>query len=110
MRYDAVLKKLLTEDPASWVNLLGAEGAETLTLVETEFQTIQATVDKLIRAEGEYTWLIHVEFQAGYHAKIGLRIVRYSAIIEHETGLPVQSVLILLSPDADGPAASRPLI
>ncbi|MDB5391136.1 MAG: hypothetical protein JWM11_6782 [Planctomycetaceae bacterium] len=102
MRYDVVLKKLLAEDLTAWASLLGIEGTASLTLVDTGFQTVQATVDKLILVQGESSWLIHIEFQSGYHAKIGLRMVRYSGLIEHDMGLPVQSVLILLSPDADG--------
>lgn len=106
MRYDVVLKKLLTEDLTGWASLLGIEDTASLTLVDTGFQTVQATVDKLILVQGEFSWLIHIEFQAGYHPKIGLRIVRYSGLIEHDMGLPVQSVLILLSPDADGTACT----
>jgi hypothetical protein len=106
MRYDVVLKKLLSEDLTGWAALLGVAAAESLTLVDTGLQTVQATVDKLILVTGDHPWLIHIEFQTGYHAKIGLRIVRYSGLIEHDMELPVQSVLILLSPDADGIACT----
>jgi hypothetical protein len=106
MRYDVVLKKLLSEDLTGWAALLGVAAAESLTLVDTGLQTVQATVDKLILVKGDHPWLIHIEFQTGYHAKIGLRIVRYSGLIEHDMELPVQSVLILLSPDADGIACT----
>jgi predicted transposase YdaD len=102
MRYDSVLKRLLDGDPTAWTKLLDLEGIGPLTLVDTEFHTTSARVDKLIHVEAPQKWLIHIEFQMAYEKAIGLRIVRYSAMIEYELKLPVMSVLVLLTPEADG--------
>lgn len=103
MRYDAVLKRLLEGDPEAWMKLLNLEGVGPVRFLDTEFHTTTARVDKLILVDGEEKWLIHIEFQSSYDRTIALRIIRYSALIEYESKLPVLSVLVLLTPDADGP-------
>lgn len=102
MRYDAVLKRLLSDDPIAWANLLRLKGCGPLSFIDVEFHTTTARVDKLILVDEPQQWLIHIELQTSYQPGIGLRIVRYSGFVEYELELPVMSVLVLLTPDADG--------
>ena len=54
-------------------------------------------------------WIVHVEFQAGYDATLPLRLQRYSILVHFREKLSVQSVALLLRPQADGPALSGTL-
>lgn len=108
-RYDATTKHLVETAPLDWVALVGFPDARAARMVDADLSTITAQADKVIRVEGPPPWLIHIEFQAAYDAMIGLRQCRYSVLLEYRHDIPVMSVLVLLSPDADGSAISGSL-
>lgn len=108
-RYDATTKHLVETAPLDWVALVGFSDARAARMVDADLSTITAQADKVIRVEGPPPWLIHIEFQAAYDATIGLRQCRYNVLLEYRHDLPVMSVLVLLSPDADGSAANGAL-
>ena len=49
-------------------------------------------------------WLVHLEFQSGYDPDLPLRLQRYNILVNYRHRLPVQSIALLLCPEADGPA------
>jgi hypothetical protein len=57
----------------------------------------------LLVAEVE-PWLVHLEFQSSYDPTLPLRLQRYNILVNYRHRLPVQSMALLLCPDADGPA------
>ena len=63
----------------------------------------------MIQVKAPHPWIVHVEFQASYDATMPLRLQRYNILVHYREGLPVQSVALLLRPQADGPALSGTL-
>lgn len=105
-RYDATTKHLVERDPLGWVALAGFPRVQSAVMVDTDLSTVTALADKVIRIQEPEPWLIHIEFQASFDPGMGLRLCRYNAMLEYEHNTPVLSVLVLLSPDADGSGMS----
>ena len=101
-RYDATTKHLVEMAPLDWVALAGFPEATSARMVDADVSTVTAQADKVIFVEDPDPWLLHIEFQSSYDRLIGLRKCRYSVLIEYHHELPVLSVLVLLSQDADG--------
>ena len=62
--------------------------------------------DKIVLIEEPEPWIAHFEFQSSYESGIALRLLRYNVLIEYRHQVPVQSILVLLRPESDGPAAN----
>jgi predicted transposase YdaD len=98
-----VLWELNPGDYAAW--LTGTRSpAET---IDADLATVSGAADKVIRVgRGKKRSLLAVEFQASYKPDLPERTHWHSALLEHRHDLPVQSVILLLRPEADGPAMS----
>lgn len=79
----------------------GLEARGSLAVVDADVSTITAEVDKVIRVEGPEPWLVHFEFQTAREAALPRRLQRYNILLDYRHDLPVQSVAILLRPEAD---------
>jgi predicted transposase YdaD len=105
--YDATTKDLLERDPRAWVELLlGRKIDAPAELLNVDLSTVTSEADAVIKVEAPHPWIVHVEFQTSYTTNLPLRIQRYNILVHYREGLPVQSVALLLSPRADGPAMS----
>lgn len=105
-QYDATTKHLIELAPQDWLALCGHDVRAPVRMVDSDLSTITTIADKVVRVEQSAPWIAHFEFQASYDRDIGLRLLRYNVLIEYRHQLPVQSILILLKPESDGPAAS----
>ena len=63
----------------------------------------------VLRVVGPPPYLAHLEFQAGYDPEMSRRLLRYNVLLHYRHGLPVQSVVVLLRREADGPAITGAL-
>lgn len=108
-KFDATTKHLVEVAPLDWVTLIGFPDVKSARVVDADLSTITAQADKVILVEESAPWMIHIKFQAAYDPNIGLRQCRYNVLIEYHHKIPVLSVLVLLSPDADGPAINGAL-
>jgi hypothetical protein len=101
--FDATTKELLEAHPEPWTRLLlGTEMGQVIVL-NADLTTITSEADKVLRIEGPEPWLVHVEFQASHDGTLPLRLQRYNVLLQGRHGLPVQSIAVLLRPEADGP-------
>jgi predicted transposase YdaD len=101
--YDATSKDLIESDPAGWVTFLGCPVSPAdVRLVDADVSTITADTDKVIRVDTPSPWLLHLELQARWEAEIGLRLLRYNALLQHRHRLPVVTVAVLLRSSAQG--------
>jgi predicted transposase YdaD len=99
--FDATPKGLVEMRPADWPALLGVP-ARTVEVVDADVSTVTAAADKvlLIRADtGDRVQ--HLDFQAGPDASLPRRTHGYSALLEERHELPVDSVVVLLRPEAN---------
>jgi len=101
--FDATLKHLLEAYPFDWVRLAGRSEAAEVQVVDVDLSTVSAEADKVIRIGGAEAMLLHLELQATYDPRMGRRLQRYNALLDYRHDLPVQSVVLLLRPEADGP-------
>jgi predicted transposase YdaD len=82
--------------------LLGHELPEVV-VVNADLATITTEADKILRVQAADPWIVHVEFETSHKPEIPLRIQRYNILARYRHGLPVQSIVVLLRPAADGP-------
>lgn len=97
--YDATLKSLLEDAPQDWPILAGIADPQ-VTVIDSDIATISGAADKVLRLEGPRPWIMHFEFQSGPDATLPARCNLYSAAMENRHMLPVQTVVVLLSPRA----------
>lgn len=100
--YDATSKELIERDPADWLRLAGFRVRGPVSIIDSDVSTITGAADKIIRVDEPDPWLAHLELMSGYERKLGLRLNRYSVLVEYQHKLPVHSIVILLRPNADG--------
>lgn len=99
-KYDVTTKDLVELRPSDWLPYLGLPPAD-VEIVEAELSTVSLAADKVLRVLSSLPWLLHLEFQSGHDVSLLLRTLHYNIILFIRHGLPVRSVIVLLSEDAD---------
>jgi predicted transposase YdaD len=107
--FDSTLKELEERQPRPWLSLWLGRPIPAVQVINADLSTITAEADKLLRVEGPRPWIIHNEFESNYKLDSPLKGLRYSVLARCRHGLPVQTIFILLRPEADGPAMSGKL-
>ncbi len=102
--FDAATKRLVEAGPAAWLVYAGLAG-ERAELIDTDLTTITSQADRILRVYNP-DYLAHLELQGAYLKGYGDDTLRYNALACTRYRLPVQSVVILLRKEADGPAMS----
>src|SRR5437763_840769 len=101
-RFDATVKHLLDAYPDDWMRFVGLPGGQRVEAVDADLSTITSEADKVFRICDRRPWLLHLELQAGRDRQLPRRVLRYNVLLGTRHELPVQSVVILLRPQADG--------
>jgi predicted transposase YdaD len=102
--FDATMKELLESDPRAWLELLLGRELGDVRILNVDLSTITTEADSVLLAAEVEPWLVHLEFQSSYDPTLPLRLQRYNILVNYRHRLPVQSMALLLCPDADGPA------
>ncbi len=98
--FDATLKMLLEESPASWPALFELPSGPA-TVIDADTSTVSGGADKVLRICGPPDWILHVEFQSGPDRSLPRRMHLDNALLEDRHGLPVRSAVLLLAPKAN---------
>src|SRR5215210_4435924 len=106
--YDTAFKDLAEQDPEALLRLIGAlpEGATIKPLPREVTAPALFTDQPYEVTRGEEKFVAHVEAQTYYEDDVPARTVKYDAILWVNTGLPVRSYILVLSPrgmPADAP-------
>jgi len=101
--FDSSMKYLLETFPGDWPAYLGTAGGWPVRVVNADLSTVTSEADKVLVVDAPEPWLLHVEVQAGHDAAIPARLLRYNVLLDARHGLPAQSVVVLLRPEADSP-------
>ena len=96
------MKRIVESDPLGMLQFLGLTGASAEPF-DADLATINPQADYILRVT-EPDYLAHIEFQSTYRAEMSRRMLLYGAVAHYNTGLPIESSLILLREQADGPA------
>jgi predicted transposase YdaD len=102
--FDVTTKHLLEMRPADWLEYVGCKRRGPVRLIDADLATVTAEADKVLRVDETEPWLAHFELQAAYQRRLGRRTLRYNVLLDDRHGVPVESFVILLRPEADGPA------
>src|SRR5205823_1836536 len=99
--FDATPKGLIEIRPADWPAFLGVT-ARAVEVADADVSTVTAAADKvlIVRAD-EGDRVQHLDFQSGPDASVPRRTHGYSALLEDRHLLPVESVVVLLRPEAN---------
>ncbi len=84
--------------------------AGPVAVIDADLSTVSAEADKVIHVGGDAPWLAHIEFQTSDERLIGDRMLLYNVMLGYRHGLPVDSTVILLRPQADGPALTGQVV
>jgi hypothetical protein len=71
--------------------------------LDSDISTVLAQVDKVLRVDAPSPWLAHIETQTGHDPHLPFRLLQYHGLLLYRHGLPVESTIVLLRPEADGP-------
>ena len=102
--FDSTLKELAERRPRPWMSLLLGRPVGEVQVINADLSTITAEADKLFRIQDPRPFLVHNEFETSYKAESPLKGLRYSVLARVRHGLPVQTIFVLLRPEADGEA------
>ncbi len=100
--YDVTTKELVEADPEAWIRLAGLPVGPT-ELLNTDLATVSTEADRVLRVNTPNPYLTHIEFQVKYKPDLPDRTLRYNVLVYYQHDLPVQSVIFLMRPSADGP-------
>lgn len=99
--YDATTKYLLETGPAGWLEYVGLGRPSAISIVDADLATVTSAADKVIRVDSPASWLAHLELQSSRDLFLPDRLLQYNVLLNSRHGLPVQSVVILLRPEAE---------
>lgn len=102
--FDVTLRHLLEQYPTDWLRLLGVADAGTVEVVNPDLATLTFEADEVFRLSEPDPWLLHLEVQASYDPELPDRTLVYNTLLYHRQRVPVSSTVLLLRPQADGPA------
>ena len=97
------LSYLIELDARGWLDWPGFPVDGPVQSIESDAATVLAEVDKLLRIDAPSPWLAHIEVQASHDPRLSTRLLQYHALLLHRHGLPVETIVILLRPDANSP-------
>jgi predicted transposase YdaD len=102
--FDVATKQLVEADPLAWLRFLGLPG-EAAELIDADLATVVADADRILRVTSP-DYLAHIELQSSYKVDMGDRTLPYNVVAYYKYRLPIESAVLLLRKEADGPAIS----
>ena len=112
--FDATLKQLVDRFGADWTEFLcrylGLPEGTRAEPLDADLSIALSQADKLFQLSEPAIGLLHLELESSWAGEIGRRLLLYSVLAEHRYGGPVYSVVVLLRPEANAPAADGELV
>ena len=104
--FDITTRLLIDSDPAGWLRWIGRPVDGPVRPIDTDVSTVLAEVDKVLRVDGAAPWPAHVELQSSHDRILPIRLLQYHGLLLRRHELPIESTVVLLRPQADGPELS----
>lgn len=101
--YDVTTRQLIEGYPEGWLEWIGLPPDGPVHPIESDIGTVLAEVDKVLRVDGPRPWIAHLELQANRDPRLPTRMLQYNALLLHRHQVVVESTVVLLRPEADGP-------
>ncbi len=107
--FDVTMKNLVERSPSAWLRFVGVYSTdaelledEDIASLDTDLTTVTTTCDKVFRVSSPSPFLLHIEFESEGR-NVPARVHRYGVLLDYKYDPPVQSVVVLLRPEADRP-------
>jgi predicted transposase YdaD len=101
--FDAAFKTLVEISPEGWPLLLGQPKATT-EVIDADIATVSGAADKVLLVRANPAYLIHLEFVTGHDVAVLPSTLHFrNTLLNHQHGLRVRSVIVLLHSGADSP-------
>ena len=104
--FDATTKDLIRKHPEDWLHFLGLP-FRSVRSEDTDLSTVSPDADKFLVVEDDFPYLLHLELQSSYKGNDPRRFLMYNVLGDYHIELLVRTIVILLRPEADGPAMHR---
>ncbi|HXG10264.1 MAG TPA: hypothetical protein VNK04_10775 [Gemmataceae bacterium] len=101
--FDATMKDLVQAYLPDYLAQLGLTHPGPVKTINVDLSTVTAQADIVVQVGEPVQWLIHLEFQTTYAANLPRRLLMYNALLHERYGVPVDTVVVLLRRQADGP-------
>jgi hypothetical protein len=112
--FDATLKQLVDRFGADWTEFLcrrlGLPEGTRATPLDADLSIATSQADKLFQLCEPATGLLHLELESTWAGEIEGRLLLYNVLAEHRYSGPVNSVVLLLRPEANAPAVNGELV
>ncbi len=111
MPYDTTSKELVSRYPYDWLALFRIQRnakVEEVVPLDTDLSNIKLLADKLLLIKTKPPYIVHIELQTSYEARMAERFMVYNGLIGQREGLPVLTVVVLLRRKADGACMRQP--
>jgi len=102
-RLDVSAKELVWEGPAAWLDRLGVGPPGPVEIVESDITVLTASADKVLKVGGEKPYLVVLEPHSYHDSGVAKTLWFRQAALDHQLGLPVLTILILLCKEANSP-------
>jgi predicted transposase YdaD len=101
--FDVTTKQLVEADPTAWLEYVGLPPDEA-EMDDADLSTIVPEADKILRVMASPPYLLNLEFQSSYEEDLPERGLLYHVVARRRERMQVKLAIILLRPEADGPA------
>jgi predicted transposase YdaD len=101
--YDVSVSYLIELDPHGWLDWIGLPADGPVESIESDVGTVLAEVDKVLLVNGPRPWIAHIEIQANRDPRLPARLLQYFGLIHYKRPERIETVVVLLRPEADGP-------
>lgn len=101
--FDASSKYFMSLSLKDWLILIGEPANLDVSPLDSDLSTVSARADKVFLINGPKPRVEHIEVQSRCDRMVPRRVCRYGVLIHYDTGLTVNSTVILLHSAADGP-------
>jgi predicted transposase YdaD len=98
--FDAAAKSLIDAHPLDWLRFFGLEG-NAATVLDSDLN-LPMTADRLIRVD-DPDYLAHFELHGSRDDAAERRYMTYAVMAEHKYDLDVETIVIMMRRQADGP-------
>jgi len=102
-RFDASLKDLGRERPASFLTAFDGAPAGPVSLLNVDLSAVSKAADLVVGLGDPLQEIVHMEFQASPSATKHADVLVYNALLYRHYLVPVHSIVVLLRPEAAHP-------
>ena len=105
--YDAASKALIEACPVAWIRIAGFDPQGSVHVANIDLSAVTSAADYVIQVDDDREpWLAHVEFVSNRQHGLPKDLALRNVLLHKRSGLPVQTILILLDPQASQPDLS----